>query len=408
MTKKRSSGAKKGRSWLGRIVAILIFIIAVVLSQLTGIDFVSLLTGEPAPTSVVVSTPSAGATIAPPSGNVTPLTVGQGFGAQKGFWQVYFNAPTGSSDATTYVNGIDVPLANAINGVQRTLDIAAFEFDNVVLTEAVLNAHRRGVRVRIVTDDEHGLEEEDESIPVFIEAGIPVIDDSRSALMHNKFMILDSQVVWTGSWNYTVNGTYRNNNNAMVLRSQRAVQAYQSEFNEMFENGEFGPRSMSSSVSFSQDGIPVQIFFAPEDDVLQALITQVNNARSDIRFMAFAFTQDPLGEAMLARAQAGVRVQGIYELRGSETQFSTLTPLHCAGLTVRQDGNPYAMHHKVIIIDDHTVVSGSFNFSANATDSNDENLVIIQDADLAALYIQEYERRFAESNPPRPDRITCP
>ena len=68
----------------------------------------------------------------------TPLQ--QGFGAQKGFWKVYFSAPTGSGNRANYVGGIDNQLADAINQVQRTLDIAAFEFNDPVITAAVLAA----------------------------------------------------------------------------------------------------------------------------------------------------------------------------------------------------------------------------------------------------------------------------
>ena len=118
--------------------------------------------------------------------------------------------------------------------MQQSLDVAAYEFNSPALTQAILDAKARGVLVRIVTDDDAGLEDEDTTLTQFEAAGIPVTTDERSALMHNKFMILDSAVVWTGSWNYTINDTYRNNNNALALRSQTAVQNYQTEFNEMF------------------------------------------------------------------------------------------------------------------------------------------------------------------------------
>ncbi len=404
---------QQGRSLAGTLLGIIVIVLAVIFSQITGIDLLALLQDlnlddvtvvEEQPPQNVPAEPESNAPVVPAA--VVPLAVGQGFGAQKGFWTLYFNAPTGSRDTSTYVNGIDVPLAQAINGVQRTLDIAAFEFNNEVLTEAVINAHGRGVQVRVVTDDEHGVEDE-ESILEFEEAGIPIVDDDRTALMHNKFMILDSQVVWTGSWNYTSNGTYRNNNNALALRSQRAVQAYQTEFDEMFARGEFGPRSTEGSASFTQNGTPVKIFFAAEDDVVSAIVEEVNNAQSDIRFMSFSFTQDDIGNAIRTRGGQGINVQGIFETLGSETQFSEMPFMFCVGLDVRQDGNPFILHHKVIIIDNDTVLTGSFNFSANATESNDENLVIIQDADLAALFLQEFDRRWAEASPPDPADIEC-
>ena len=94
-------------------------------------------------------------------------------------------------------------------------------------------------------------------------------------------------------------------------------------------------------------------------------------------------------------------VQGIFERTGSESLWSELGPLYCAGLAVRQDGNPYLLHHKVILVDDHTVVTGSANFSANGTASNDENLLIIEDPALAAAYAAEFARRWDEASTPR-------
>jgi phosphatidylserine/phosphatidylglycerophosphate/cardiolipin synthase-like enzyme len=228
-----------------------------------------------------------------------------------------------------------------------------------------------------------------------------VVDDNRSALMHNKFMIIDSLVVWTGSTNYTVNDVYRNNNNMISLRSRRAVEAYQAEFDEMFVERRFGPRSPArNTANYNQDGTQIQILFAPENNVLLAVTNAVNGAQSSVRFLAFSFTEDTIGQSVLARAAAGVSVQGIFERVGSETEFSELTNLFCAGLAVRQDGNRYVLHHKVFIIDETTVLTGSFNFSANATQSNDENLLFIQDPTLARLYIEEFERRWAEATIP--------
>ena len=128
-------------------------------------------------------------------------------------------------------------------------------------------------------------------------------------------------------------------------------------------------------------------------------------AQISIHFMTFSFTVDEIGQALIAQAGEGVDVSGIFERTGSETPFSELTPLFCAGLSVRQDGNPFILHHKVFIIDGTTVLSGSFNVSANATDSNDENLISITDPDLAAQYLAEFDRRWAEAG--TPTNLSC-
>jgi len=404
-----SNNQNRPRSLLSTLLLGLVIVIALIISRVTGIDIVGMISGTPSATStqtvtatVAVATAVPATEIAAAPNGVTAISIPQGFGAQKGFWQVFFTAPTGSTDSSRYVGGIDTQLAAAINNVQATLDIAAYEFNNVVLTRAVLDAKQRGIRVRMVTDNDAGLGESDTTVNQLISAGIPVVNDARSALMHDKFMILDSTIVWTGSWNYTINGTYRNNNNAIAMRSQRVVQDYQAEFDEMFVQKRFGPTSPSNTpnVSFSQDGTPIQIYFGSEDEVVPAILTALNGAQTSIHFLAFSFTLDNLGQAIQTRAAAGVGVQGVFETTGSQTQFSELKPLLCAGLPVRQDGNPFVMHHKVFIIDGTTVIAGSFNFTASARDSNDENVFIVQDADLGAQYEAEFARRWAEARTP--------
>src|SRR5690606_35285116 len=138
--------------------------------------------------------------------------------------------------------------------------------------------------------------------------------------------------------------------------------SYQAEFNEMFGSGAFGPRSSrGNSVSYTDRGVPIQTLFAAEDDVLEAIIGKIDQAQTSIHFMAFSFTEDAIGDAVLERANAGTTVQGIFERVGSETSFSELTRFFCAGLDVRQDGNPFILHHKVIIVDERIVLTGSFN-----------------------------------------------
>jgi len=355
------------------------------------------------PTSIPPTSPSSG------TPEIEEVVLGLGRGYIGEWWAVFFNEPSGSSDASTYVNGIDVPLANAIDQVQNTLDVVAFEMNNDVIYQAIRDAHERGVTVRIVTDDEHGIEDEkDTAIRDLRDAGVPVVEDGRSALMHNKFMIMDGQAVWTGSWNYTVNGTYRNNNNALVLQHPIAVAAYQAEFDEMFKDGEFGPTSTDDGmITFSEGDTQVSILFASEGNVIEAVANAVREADSDVRFMTFVFSSDSLGEAMIEAIGRGVNVQGVFENRNSTADWSMLPPLHCAGAHVRQDGNRYTLHHKTIIIDDDTVVTGSFNFSGNASRSNDENLVIIKDKVIAGLYLDEWQRMWDNAEDLEPDEVTC-
>ena len=308
-------------------------------------------------------------------------------------------------------------MVNAIADARLSLDIAAFELNHDAIFAAILSAHERGVAVRIVTDDEHGLEDErDSHLRELREAGVPVADDGRSALMHNKFMIIDGRAVWTGSWNYTINGAYRNNNNVVVIEDPIVAAGYQAEFDEMFERDEFGGRSRDDGTIVARNGIPaasdgigaISVIFAPETDEISAINEIIDGAQSSIHLMVFVFSLDDLADAIIEKlADPNFIVRGIFENRNSKASWSQLPTFHCAGAEMRQDGNPYTLHHKVIIIDAQTVITGSFNFSKSAAESNDENIVIIDDAVIAGLYLEEWQRIWDSAENLQPDEIDC-
>lgn len=341
-----------------------------------------------------------------PTGLADSIAVEQGFGMYTDAWTLYFTAPEILTEAHADY-GINVRLADAIGRAKTSVDVALYEFSDPLLAQILLEVHQRGIRVRVVTDDEYGLNPENALFPQLQEAGIPVVTDNRSSLMHDKFFILDGTSVWTGSWNLTENSTFEQNNNVLVFNSPELAALYEAEFEEMFTNGAFGPSSPASTSSqVSVNGIPVETYFTPEDDVEPRLLELIGGAEHSIRIMAFTFTHETLGGAVLERMSAGVTVTGIFESVGSSTSYSQFAPLFCAGASLRVDGNPSFMHHKIILIDDEIVITGSMNFSSNALASNDENVIIVFDPKLAAAYIQEFERLWTAASVPTD--VTCP
>lgn len=360
------------------------------------------------PSPAARSSPPANAAAAPQSYREVRFNFGRGYIGDG--WQLYFNEPDASADRSRYLGGIELALVGAINQTRESLDIAVFELNSEPIYLAILEAHRRGVALRIVTDDDHGLNDsKNVALRQLQAAGIPLVDDGRSGLMHNKFMILDGLAVWTGSWNYTVNGGYRNNNNAIVIESDVAAAAYQAEFDEMFQRREFGTRSSDDGVvQVSQAEGEFSIIFGSEADELSALSGAIAAAERSIHMMTFVFSLEELAEAILLKAaRDDVAVRGIFEKRNSTASWSQLPALHCAGAEMRQDGNPYTLHHKVIIIDESTVITGSFNFSKNAAKSNDENMLIIRHAAIAGLYLDEWRRIWDGAAELAPDAVQC-
>jgi len=329
------------------------------------------------------------------------------------WWDVYFTQPLIFNDPLNYAGSIEDRLIQLINSAQTSIHIASFEFDLTPVAEALIAARDRGVDVKWLTDDKNGLEADTEpdrgQFALLTEAGIEVKDDAgRSALMHNKFWIFDNQIVWTGSTNITASGIFKQNNNVLVIRSTDIAFIYEREFQELWSN-QFGPRAPSTvNTQWAiLDGTPLQVLFSSEDHALSNLIAIVNDAQVSIRFLAFSFTDYPLAKAMIDRAAAGLDVKGVYETFGSTSTGAEMKTFWCANVPVRQDGNPSFLHDKVIIVDNSIVITGSLNYSSNADDSNEENVVILDNPEIAALYLQEFETVWNQAHDLEAGTVTC-
>ena len=306
--------------------------------------------------------------------------------------EIYFTVP-GSPAAESFRGGPDAALAEAIDAAVHTVDVAVYNLNLWSVRDALIRAAGRGVRVRVVIDSDNMLAPE---VGALVEAGIPVLGDRRQPLMHHKFTVIDGIEVWTGSMNYTVSDGYLNDNNLIRLRSPDVAESYSREFEEMFLEDRFGALSLAdtSPRQAMVGGARVEAWFSPDDGAAERIEELILGAQESVDFLAFSFTLDPLGAALLERAGEGVQVRGVMEADQSGNEGSELWDFLAAGLDVRLDGNSRNMHHKVIVIDGSLVITGSYNFSTNAEESNDENVLILYSQPIASLFLIEFERVF--------------
>jgi phosphatidylserine/phosphatidylglycerophosphate/cardiolipin synthase-like enzyme len=322
-----------------------------------------------------------------------------------GLIKVYFTTPTLIYPDKLWQRPA-VPLLQAVladlDAAREQIDVASFDFDVDELTSALLRARRRGVTVRLIVDSENLLTPEvSEQTGRLQQAGIAVVFDRREPFMHDKIVIVDRAVTWLGSWNITTNDTYRNNNNMLRLVSRRAAADYEHEFEQMF-GGRFGTAKTSATPypSVRVGAAQVAVYFAPQDHVAEHVVARLRAARRSIRFMAFSFTAAAIADAMVERRGAGVLVRGVFETQNAVGRGAVVQRLRDGGVDALLDGNCYILHHKVIIIDERTVITGSYNFTSSAESSNDENLVIVDDPALARAYLDEFDRVYAQAQSP--------
>lgn len=309
--------------------------------------------------------------------------------------QVYFTDP-GAPESRTLRGGPDQALAEAIDRAEFSVDVAVYNFDLWSIRDALLRAHHRGLRVRVVTDSDNILDPEMVDLH---NGGLPLLGDRRESLMHHKFVVIDRLEVWTGSMNLSLSSAYDGNNNLIRVRSSALADDYTREFEEMFLEDRFGQLSRADTpepVVWVGDA-QFEVLFSPEDGVARRLLTLIRSAETQLEVMAYALTADTVAEALIRQADAGVTVRVVVEASQACASGAEFDRLRQAGIDIRLDGNPGDMHHKVIIIDGQVLWTGSYNFTRSAEEYNDENVLIVHDVDVASQYQQEFERIWAIS-----------
>jgi len=135
------------------------------------------------------------------------------------------------------------------------------------------------------------------------------------------------------------------------------------------------------------DGSPIKVYFCPRDYCEYRIIEELERANESVRFMTYSFTSANIRDTLLNLSRRGIVVEGIYEAkRKNEGVYSELS----GDVELTPDTNPYSLHHKVFIIDNHTVITGSYNPTKNAAYRNDENVLVLLDEIIVSAYLEEY------------------
>ncbi len=215
-------------------------------------------------------------------------------------------------------------------------------------------------------------------------AGLDIVADKTAALMHNKFCVLDKKTVITGSYNPTTKS--QRANDLIVVPSAFVAKNYLAEFQEM-RSGVFGRGSPVVFPAVIYNNATIQTAFCPEDDCAEKTLAALRAAKESIRFMLYSFTDDEIGDFL---ASSQLKVEGVFDSSqlGKYSEQEKLS----GRSAVRKN-----IHHKVFIIDNTTVITGSYNPTKNGNERNDENLLIIHDANIARLYNAQFEKIRSQS-----------
>jgi phosphatidylserine/phosphatidylglycerophosphate/cardiolipin synthase-like enzyme len=141
------------------------------------------------------------------------------------------------------------------------------------------------------------------------------------------------------------------------------------------------------------------VCFTPPQDCTSAIVREIRAARRSVLVQAYTFTSTPIAEALEAAHRRGVAVQVILDSGALGEHAGVARRLAAAGIPVFVDDPVGIAHNKVMVLDESTVITGSFNFTRSAEDRNAENLLILHDPSVAAAYAANWERRRRASVP---------
>ena len=301
---------------------------------------------------------------------------------------------------------------------QWALDIAIYEYQLKVIVDAVNAAFERGVKVRVLYHAQP-----DEDTTALNEASLEKIPAANKRgrvthnIFHNKFMVLSRldaagqhqpEAVLCGSTNFTANGVYRQANVVHVLDDARVSASYLQTFEQVWAT----PADVGATREWLTEHNPMQpdqaLFagFSPRSGQgdLREFVEIIDAAKKDLLFVTAFALPDEILNALLGQPHDDILRYGLQNTASSITGFHAdrtaqfaATALLNTGLEgwlkenmKGQKGN-LLVHTKAIVVDfttdTPTIISGSHNLSAAASNGNDENYLIIRgDTDLADRY----------------------
>lgn len=312
-----------------------------------------------------------------------------------------------------------VDLMARASGDNCAVLVSDYDFNRREVVDGMIQAKARGCDVRLVTDGDTVAKadadlslrrsqvdpEYHEAFTALRTAGIEIHHDGkRGAIMHHKFAVVIGATVasvWAGSWNFTTDDEESFWNNGIQINSAEMVKRYRANFEALYTRfGADGTVAKKSTFVPSLDhGVAVgptkfEVYFPQVDHASPRIIELLKGATKSIHVLAFSFTSKDMTAAVAERAQAGIEVRGVFENSGAcSGAYAPLAALGAPNVTLSRwpYGPTHFMHHKVFIIDGAKVVFSSFNFSSSADNSNDENVLIVQDEAFAAQFEQAYK-----------------
>lgn len=310
-------------------------------------------------------------------------------------------------------------IAKALGATRSTARVALYSLTLPGVTQALVDAHGRGVDVQVIFDYGHASPKSTGSdgilgisaqIRQVLAAGIPVRllrGGPPYGIMHDKFAVLDGGLVETGSFNWTTAAEGYNHENALFRDDASLIADFQSYWDWMwaqavpYEQGKPGapsgaPPSCSGSVSANGSSF-APCSFSPNGGTEAEIVSAIDSASSRVHVAMYSFTSDAIAQALVRAKQRGADVLVGLD-RGQLSHSTAAATLRAAGIPVKilTGPNGTGMLHDKFGVFDGLVETGSYNWTMNASLNNFENALFSADASDVSGFEDEFQKLWAE------------
>lgn len=141
----------------------------------------------------------------------------------------------------------------------------------------------------------------------------------------------------------------------------------------------------------------VNIYFSPKGGCADAIIKEIEQAKTEILVQAYSFTSAPIAKALVDAHKRGIKVEAILDKSQKKGRYTSATFLINVGIPTYIDDKHSIAHNKIMVIDKEMVITGSFNFTKAAEERNAENLLIITSKELADQYSENWKKHMEHS-----------
>lgn len=279
-----------------------------------------------------------------------------------------------------------------LGSAQSSIKLAFFNIRLDTVKDLLVAKKNAGVEVSILLDEKQQQQIYNTMGAELVALGLDVTlvanDRATNATMHNKFAVIDDQLVMTGSANYSYTGLHVSDEDLVTVHDPSLAGRYASEFDEIVAGGDEASAPYTGSPA-------VMAFMGPEDNLQYKVVDAIDAAQTSVVVAMFQLNTSMIVDALVDAHQRGVTVVVMLDEAQADNEQSD-EELAAAGIDVilaDATGNSAAeMHSKFVVIDHQTVMMGSYNWTNLGSFYNDENILVLADAHLAA----RVEGKFAD------------